>query len=85
MHGHNFHNDLRIIRLDGSSIILGIDWLRSYGKVTFDFSQDSITIQKNGQPLILKGIKEVAQLKLISTNQWYQELQCGGCCVIGHC
>ncbi len=85
MQGHNFQNDLRIIRLEGSSIVLGIDWLRSYGKVTIDFSQDSITIRKNGQPLILKGIKEVAQLKFISASQFYQELQSGGCCIISHC
>ncbi len=85
MQGHHFQNDLRVIGLEGSSIVFGIDWLRSYGKVTFDFSQDSITIQKNGQPLILKGIKEVAQLKLISASQLYQELQCGGCCIISHC
>ncbi len=36
MQGHSFQADLRIIRLDGSGLILGIDWLRSYGQVTFD-------------------------------------------------
>ncbi len=52
MQGHSFQIDLEIIRLEGSSIVLGIDWLRSYGKVTFDYHQDSITIQKSGQPLV---------------------------------
>ncbi len=85
MQGHNFQADLRIIRLEGPHMVLGIDWLRSYGKVTFDYHQDSITIQQNGQPLILKGIQEGAQLKLISAGQWYQEWQKGECCIVSQC
>ncbi len=71
--------------MDGSSIVLGIDWLRSYGKVTFDFQQNSISIIKDGQSLILRGIGEGAKLKLISAQQWYQEFQHGECCVLSNC
>ncbi len=33
MHGESYQADLRVIKLDGSSIILGIDWLQKCGKV----------------------------------------------------
>ncbi len=85
MQGHLFNTDLRVIRLGGSSMVLGIDWLRSHNKVTFDFHQDAITIQKDGHPLVLSGMKEGAQLKLITANQWYQDYQQGECCLISHC
>nr|CAD1831711.1 unnamed protein product [Ananas comosus var. bracteatus] len=71
MQGQDFQASLRVIRLEGSSIILGIDWLKTYGKVTFDFQQNSITMIKGGQTLVLKGISEEARLNLITAKQWY--------------
>ncbi|XP_020082221.1 uncharacterized protein LOC109705849 [Ananas comosus] len=82
MQGQEFKADLRVIRLEGSSVLLGIDWLRVYGKVTFDFQQNSITVTKDGQALVLKGMGEQAKLQLITAGQWYQELQLGECCVL---
>lgn len=55
-------------------MVLGIDWLKSYSEILFDFQQNSITITKDGHPLVLKGISEGAKLRLITANQWYQEL-----------
>ncbi len=66
-------------------MILGIDWLKSYGQVTFDFQQNAITISKEGQPLVLRGIGEKAQLKILTANQWYQEYPFGECCVLQQC
>nr|CAD1823317.1 unnamed protein product [Ananas comosus var. bracteatus] len=82
MQGQGFKANLRVIRLDGSSMVLGIDWLKSYGKVTFDFQQNSITIIKESQPLVLKGISEGTKLKVITARQWYQEFQLGECCIL---
>lgn len=85
MHGHVFKADLRVIWLEGSRMVLGIDWLKSYSEILFDFQQNSITITKDGHPLVLKGISEGAKLRLITANQWYQESQFGRCCVLTHC
>ncbi len=71
-----------MIILERSSIVLGIDWLKSYGKVTFDFSLNSITITMEDQLLELKGIEEGAKLKLISVAQWNQEMGNGECYLI---
>lgn len=87
MQGQSFKADLRVIRFECSSIVLGIDWLKTYGKVTFDFQHNSITILRDGQSLALKGITEGAKLRLITAKQWVQvqELQLENCCIINHC
>lgn len=84
MQGQVFEADLRVIRLEGSSIVLGIDWLKSYGKVVFDFMANSVTIMKEGQHLELKGIEEGAKLKLITAAQWNLEWETGECYLLSH-
>nr|CAD1827456.1 unnamed protein product [Ananas comosus var. bracteatus] len=82
MQEQQFKMDLRVIRLEGSILVLGIDWLKSYGKVTFDFQQNAVTLCKDGAALTLKGIEEGAKLKLITAAQCYQEVINGACCLI---
>ncbi|XP_020092846.1 uncharacterized protein LOC109713256 [Ananas comosus] len=84
MQGQRFVTELRVIRIEGVSIVLGIDWLKSYGKVTFDFLLNSVTIVKDGQKLELKGIEEGAKLKMITAAQWNQEMCTGECYLLSH-
>nr|CAD1835735.1 unnamed protein product [Ananas comosus var. bracteatus] len=90
MQGEPYQAELRVIRLDGSSMILGIDWLRAYGQVTFDYSDNSVSFNKEGKQTVLKGIVEgskertfTAELKSISAKQWYKAGLEGRCCAIG--
>lgn len=76
--------------MDRSSIILGIDWLKAYGKVTFDYNDNSVSFTKDEKHTILKGIFEgtklgetAAKLKSILVAQWYQAGLEGNCCAIG--
>nr|CAD1831444.1 unnamed protein product [Ananas comosus var. bracteatus] len=46
MQGEKYTTDLRVIWLEGSSMILGIDWLRAHGPVTFDYNNNIITITR---------------------------------------
>lgn len=82
--GQTFQTDLRVIRIEGSNMVLGIDWLKSYGLVTFDFYSNSVAISIDGQKLELKGIEEGAKLKLISAAQWRQEVEKGECFLLRH-
>ncbi len=82
MQGEPYQAELRAIRLDGSNIILGIDWLRLYGKVTFDYNDHSVSFSKEGRQMTLKGITEVGMLKSISAEQWYKASLQGNCCAI---
>nr|CAD1831414.1 unnamed protein product [Ananas comosus var. bracteatus] len=73
MKGEKYTTDLRVIRLEGSSMILGIDWLRAHGPVTFDYNNNIITITR-GKQIHLKGMTEKAQLKGITAKQLQQGL-----------
>lgn len=55
MQGEPFQFELRVIRLDESSIILGIDWLKTYGKVTFDYSNLLVSFMKDTRQISLKA------------------------------
>ncbi len=69
MQGDSYQTELRVIRLDGYSIILGIDWLQKYGRVVFDYDHHSVSFSKDGKQVTLNGIGEGAKLKTISAQQ----------------
>jgi hypothetical protein len=46
--GHKFQVDFRILELQGSDVILGVNWFKTYNPVTFDFVARSLTIGING-------------------------------------
>ncbi len=56
MQGEPYQSEFRVIRLDGSSIILGIDWLRAYGRVTFDYTDHSVSFTKGERKCALRGL-----------------------------
>ncbi len=82
MHGESYQADLRVIRLDGSGIILGIDWLKKHGRVTFDYSNNSVSFNKDGKAVTVEGITESAKLKSIGAKQWLKAGMQGHCCAI---
>lgn len=43
MHDKSYTADVRIISLGGCDMIVGVDWLKRLGKVTFDFDKHIIT------------------------------------------
>ncbi len=82
MNDQPYKADLRIIRLEGSSMVLGIDWLRTYGKVTFDYTDNMVTLDENRRQLVLKGLTEASKLKMLTAKEWYMDCQEGACCAI---
>ncbi|XP_020104448.1 uncharacterized protein LOC109721311 [Ananas comosus] len=82
MHGEVYTADLRVIRLEGSSMLLGIDWLKVHGPVTFDYEQNTVSIMKDGKKVELKGMAEKAKLRSITAKQWQQEYLEGNCCAV---
>ena len=43
--GQKFTQDSRILELQGSDIILGVDWFKKFNPVTFDFVEWKLTMQ----------------------------------------
>jgi hypothetical protein len=46
--GHKFTVDFIILELQGSDVILGVNWFKMYNPVTFDFINRSLTLGING-------------------------------------
>ncbi|XP_026451897.1 uncharacterized protein LOC113352269 [Papaver somniferum] len=66
MQGHQFSANLRVLPLGGCDIVLGADWLRKLGDVTFNFSQLSISFVHQGTPITLQGTSSLK--KFLKSN-----------------
>ncbi|XP_026378323.1 uncharacterized protein LOC113272740 [Papaver somniferum] len=66
MQGHQFSANLRTFPLGGCDIVLGADWLRQLGDVTFNFSQLSISFRHQGSHITLQGTTSKPSLSMIS-------------------
>lgn len=65
-------------------MILGVDWLQKHNPVTFDFNLISISIQKEGEPVTLKGEQPTASLKTISCKKLGKLIQQKGAITQGY-
>jgi hypothetical protein len=52
--GHKFTTNFGILELQGSDIILGVNWFKEHNPVTFDFLDRQLTIGISGKLLVLK-------------------------------
>jgi hypothetical protein len=52
--GHKFTTNFRILELQGSDIILGVNWFKEHNPVTFDFIGRQLSIGVHGKLLVLK-------------------------------
>lgn len=68
MQGHKFKDEVRILALVGCDAVLGVQWLKKYCPVIFDFNQLSFTFTENGKVITLKGITEEPKLNMITTS-----------------
>lgn len=55
MNGHEFSADLRILRLGGCHVVLGVDWMRTISPLVFDFNTLEVTFDRGGQKITLVG------------------------------
>nr|XP_009802879.1 PREDICTED: uncharacterized protein LOC104248335 [Nicotiana sylvestris] len=66
MTGKTFKEDLRIIKLGVCDIVLGNDWMKKFNPTTFDHEQQTVTIGKKGNRVVLQTIPEKGILSMIS-------------------
>lgn len=72
--GYTFVVDLHVLAIAGPSIILGIQWLQTLGKVTHDYANTSMDFEQAGQPISLKG-SNFAGSQTISFNYLQTSVQ----------
>ncbi|PWA98195.1 hypothetical protein CTI12_AA000110 [Artemisia annua] len=64
--GQTFEADLRVLTLGGCDMVLGVEWLRRYSPVTFDYDLTEVTLSDSEKKIVLKGTTEEGSLSMIS-------------------
>jgi hypothetical protein len=67
MQDYEFKSNLRVLELGRHDIMLGVDWLKKYSPVLFDFIKLRLSFKKDGRMIELKGISQGAELQVINT------------------
>ena len=80
--GHKFSSDFRILELQGSDVILGVNWFKKYNPVTFDFVERTLTMALNGTPHTFQDHLMPKAALFISSAQCNQLIQQGAECYL---
>jgi len=56
-------------------MVLGVDWLRKFSPILFDFIKIKITFKKEGRMLELKGIVETASFQRMTVEKVQKNLK----------
>ena len=66
MQGHELSMDLRILKLGGCHIVLGVGWMKMVSPLIFDFNKLEVTFKLVGKRLTLTGSLEEGECKLVT-------------------
>ena len=69
MQGESFEADLRLLKLGGCDMVLGVDWMREVSPICFDFNKLEVTFEKGGRKMTLTGKVDSGICKIISGKQ----------------
>nr|XP_027093534.1 uncharacterized protein LOC113713927 [Coffea arabica] len=64
MQGHTFTQDVFVMDLEPYDMILGVDWMKSYSPITFDFKRLNLSFEKGGEHVVLKGDSNNANVRM---------------------
>ncbi|PHT71003.1 hypothetical protein T459_26107 [Capsicum annuum] len=79
----SFTEDLTIIKLGGSDIVLGNDWMKKFNPTIFDLEHHCVTVGKNADYVILHALPEEGQLNMITSTSMGKILRKGQT-LLGH-
>ncbi|CAA7044114.1 unnamed protein product [Microthlaspi erraticum] len=55
LQGHEFMMNFVVLELGNANIILGVDWLRTFGKVGYDWEKHEVSFMHKGEMITLYG------------------------------
>jgi hypothetical protein len=55
--GHQFQIDFNLLELGGSGVVLGTQWLRTLGVISWDFEKLEMGFTHQGEKVLLQGMK----------------------------
>ncbi|CAM8923904.1 unnamed protein product [Rhodiola kirilowii] len=82
--GRGYLVDLHIIPIYGADVVLGAQWLAEVGPTLFDYKQMWMSFDHQGEKVVLKGMKQQAELAQISMGQLRRCSQVDGVASLYH-
>ena len=70
-----FEADLRLLKLGGCHIVLGVNWMKGVSPINFDFNKMEVSQEKEGRRVVLQGNLEMGTCKLIRGKKLHQLFQ----------
>ena len=64
MQGHNFTQNVYVLDLEPYDLILGVDWMKHYSPMTFDFKELTLSFDKEGETVLLQGDSHTAKVRM---------------------
>lgn len=65
---NHFILDMRILKLGGGDMVLGVDFMKKFGPVLFDYQQLLIILRARDREIRIQGMKPDSSLSLISAE-----------------
>ncbi|KAE8662761.1 hypothetical protein F3Y22_tig00113145pilonHSYRG00200 [Hibiscus syriacus] len=69
MQGSQFEHDFRVLTLEGSDMVLGVDWMKKYSPLLMDFNNMTMSFKKDGEEITLRGKQNSPTVKVISDSK----------------
>lgn len=64
-----FSFNFRLLPLGGFDVILRVYWMKVHNPILFDFQQYTITLQRQGKPIVLQGLGDSnSQVQLLNCS-----------------
>lgn len=75
--GHTFATDMRLLDIGAYDAILGVNWLKQFGKTTIDWIDKTVSFNYMGKDITLQGIRatpttELSELSVEQLQKWIQ-------------
>lgn len=74
MGGFRFSTPVRLLRLGGCDMVLAVDVLCQFGKITLDFNDYTVQFRVKRRAVTLQGIQPGIRLSLVTADQWEREM-----------
>ncbi|XP_039003082.1 uncharacterized protein LOC120129711 [Hibiscus syriacus] len=66
MQGHTFLHDFRLLKLGGSDMVLGVDWMKLFSPILMDFNNMTLSFDHQGEQICIQGQQPSSELQQIS-------------------
>ncbi|KAL5723121.1 hypothetical protein ACHQM5_006555 [Ranunculus cassubicifolius] len=83
INGVKFSSDVRLLSLGGCDLVLGVQWLKTIGPITMDFSRLELSFKYDRNDVILKGVQTSSDLSLLSLKAVSKYSSHNACTIMG--